>query len=461
MMNETGIGLQNLIFFIGVVENNIDERLEGRVQVRAFGVHGTIDQVPTADLPWATLIHGSYDPDAAIPPVNSFVFGFFIDGRDAQQPMILGLIPTQLVDPIEPEVTGWGAILESNADVLARGSTPNDIGQPRNSSLARGENISDTYVLQQEMNRIREAPIALIDPDDDSARQTFSEPAPAYNAEYPFNRVIRSGRNTIELDDTPGAERITIYHQASGSYISIDSRGTSVYRSMSDTYDINENNCNVYIGGQSIVTVEKDSRVLIKGNKVEEITGDLIQNVRGNYYLSVAGQMNFNAGEDSQIRAAKIRIESNVENVNIKAAKVVRIQGDKGIDIKTDENFKIQNKSLYIKSTADVNVSSERTYLTASGALDLYGGHVKAGGGAKVSIDADVVAIDNIIQLANGDAVAPVPATVSEPAIAEKTEMPEPVSRAINIATDTINSSLGSVGYASVDDLPETEEILT
>ena len=35
-------GLKNPLFFIGVIENNEDPRLEGRVQVRAFGVHGAI-----------------------------------------------------------------------------------------------------------------------------------------------------------------------------------------------------------------------------------------------------------------------------------------------------------------------------------------------------------------------------------------------------------------------------------
>lgn len=436
-MNETGVGLQNLLFFIGVVENNVDERLEGRVQVRAFGVHGTNAQVPTEDLPWATLIHGSYDPDALLPPVNSFVFGFFLDGRDAQQPMILGLIPTQLLDPIDPDLNGWGAIPERDADLLARGSTPNDIGQPRNSPLGRGEAIDTTYVLQQAANQRRNIPMATVNPDDEDERQTFSEPAPAYNAEYPYNRVIRSGRNSIELDDTPGAERITIFHQNSGSYISIDTRGTTVYRSMSDTYNINEHNYNVYIGGQSNVTVEGDSRVLVNGNKVEEVTGDLIQNVRGNYLLSVAGQSNFNAGNDMQIRASKIRMEANVENVSIKAGKSVSIQGGEGINLK--------GKS--------VNVQGDTLYLTAEGALDVFGGHVKLGGGAAVSVSASLVAIDDIIQLSSGESTPPEAASIED---VGGTEMPEPVSAAVSVTAGENRPSLGSSGYASTDD-PDPE----
>ena len=101
-----GTGLQNPYFFIGVIENNVDERLEGRVQVRAFGIHGTVQEIPTEDLPWAVLIQGGYDVNSPIPPLNSWVFGFFLDGRDAQQPMILGLIPTQMTEPVDPIKNG-------------------------------------------------------------------------------------------------------------------------------------------------------------------------------------------------------------------------------------------------------------------------------------------------------------------------------------------------------------------
>jgi hypothetical protein len=463
-MRETGVGIRDPLFFIGVVENNVDERLEGRVQVRAFGVHGTNKQVPTESLPWATLIHGSYDPDAPIPPVNSFVFGFFIDGRDAQQPMILGLIPTQLLNPIDPELNGWGAIPSRNSDLLSRGSTPNDIGQPRISREARGEDAHNTYVAFQAANRRQNIPTASIDPDnEDAPRPTFSEPAPAYNTEYPLNRVIRSGRNSIELDDTPGSERITIYHHNSGSYIAIDTRGTTVYRSMSDTYDINERNHNVYIGGVSNVTIMGDSRVLVQGNKVEEITGDLIQNVRGNHLLSVAGQSNINVGEDIQMRGAKIRIEANVESVNIKANRDVKVETGEFIQMKSGTTANIEaadavninatDGNINIQSGADFNFKAGRAYITAEGALDLFGGHVKAGGGTKVSINADIVAIDDIIQLANGQSMPPEgagDAGVADPA--EGTEMPEPVSRGISVTAGQDTPSLGHSGYASTDE---------
>ena len=179
---ESGVGLKNPLFFVGVVENIDDRRREGRVQVRAFGVHGTHDDIPTDMLPWAIVAKGDYDPNGApgsgMPAVNSWVFGVFLDGRDCQNPLVLGLIPTQYGDPITPETIreqGWGAIPDRDGDIVARGSAPEDVGEPQQDRLARGERIEETYVMQQEMGRTVGVQIGGSD-------ETWDEPSSAYNA---------------------------------------------------------------------------------------------------------------------------------------------------------------------------------------------------------------------------------------------------------------------------------------
>lgn len=421
-MRETGVGLYDPLFFIGCVENNVDERLEKRVQVRAFGVHGTVDQVPTESLPWATLVYGSYDPNSPLPPINSFVFGFFVDGRDAQQPMILGLIPTQLTEVINPSVTGWGAIPGRDSSIIAKGSTPDDYGQPSNSRLERGENLDQTYVLLQEMNRVKDVPSAKMNSDDDAP--PFEEPAPAYNAQYPYNRVIETASHSIELDDTPGAERITIFHK-SGSYVSIDTNGTSVHKSTADKYEINDTHQHVYIGGKSNVTIMGDSRVLVKGNKIEEIEGNLMQIVHGNHLLSVAGQMNLNASEEVQMRAAKLRLEANVEGINIKAGRDIKIQSAESTSIKAKATFIDSAETTDIKAGDDIHIDSS----------------------ADIHIKASEVKIDDNINMANGAAGGATGA-----AAAEGTELPEPASKSASTTQYRNSSSLGSAGYASQDE---------
>ena len=113
-MFETGVGIRNPLFFIGVVEERVDKRHESRVRVRAFGVHGTIDQIPTEDLPWAICVAGNYQMNV-LPQQNHWVLGVFLDGRDAQQPLILGTIPTFMSEILDPERSGWGNFPEENA----------------------------------------------------------------------------------------------------------------------------------------------------------------------------------------------------------------------------------------------------------------------------------------------------------------------------------------------------------
>lgn len=437
-MNETGVGIKNPLFFIGVVENRVDERLEGRVQVRAFGIHGTVNDVPTEDLPWAIPISGSYDANVSPPPVNSWVFGFFIDGRDAQQPMILGLIPTQMTEIINPSASGWGNIPAKDADLLAQGSRPEDFGQPAQSRLMRAENVEETYVLNQELNRIKEVGVA--GPDEDG----WSEPSSAYNSQYPYNRVIETaGGHSIELDDTPGAERIMIYHK-SGSFVQIDTNGTKTDKSVGDKFEINDANQHVYVGGKSMVTIEGNSYVLVKGNKTEEIMGDYIQLIHGNHLQSIAGQANFNVSDEIQMRAAKLRFEANVEGINLKSGKELRLESGQSMHLKSGIGI-FQDAAASINTRAGANIFTQ-----AESTLNLSGQDIRIGGGATVDLSASTVNIDDIVSMANGDSTAPSGAT--EATAAETASLPEPTSKAVSTTGHVNLSSRGAGGYVSQDD---------
>jgi hypothetical protein len=87
-------GLDNLVWFLGVVEDRNDPTNHGRVRVRAFGFHPPLNtnEVLTEDLPWAFLINGTGGSFFSIPEEGDWVFGFFMDGRDAQHPFVLGVI---------------------------------------------------------------------------------------------------------------------------------------------------------------------------------------------------------------------------------------------------------------------------------------------------------------------------------------------------------------------------------
>jgi len=84
-------GFESLIWFMGFVEDNADP-LNGRVRVRAFGFHPPYSDgtVLTEDLPWAHVVRDS--KFSSIPDLGDLVIGFFLDGRDAQHPVVIGTI---------------------------------------------------------------------------------------------------------------------------------------------------------------------------------------------------------------------------------------------------------------------------------------------------------------------------------------------------------------------------------
>tara|TARA_B100000963_G_scaffold362024_1_gene402228 strand:+ start:8383 stop:9033 length:651 start_codon:yes stop_codon:yes gene_type:complete len=102
----------NFTWFIGEVLDINDAVLYARVKVRAYGYYD--ESVPTEKLPWATVLlpntsaskEGVGSTHGLL--VGSWVVGFFRDGPSAQDPVIIGSIPTQTNEvkdiPIEAHV---------------------------------------------------------------------------------------------------------------------------------------------------------------------------------------------------------------------------------------------------------------------------------------------------------------------------------------------------------------------
>jgi hypothetical protein len=94
------IGRDGFVWWIGIVEDIDDPLTMGRCRVRIFGYHGEKRDIPTESLPWAVAIHPINMPNFyGTPRVNDWVFGFFLDATEAQEPAMLGYFPYYDVDP--------------------------------------------------------------------------------------------------------------------------------------------------------------------------------------------------------------------------------------------------------------------------------------------------------------------------------------------------------------------------
>ena len=375
MNSADGSGIGQPQFFIGVVENNMDDSREGKIQVRAFGIHGSHSDIKTKDLPWAICASGNYDPNNPPPPLNSFVYGMFLDGRMAQHPLILGLIPGKYNEEMDPIQDGYGVIAEKDGDLLGGTYAPRQFnagGGP--DKLATSEKLLETYLLAMAANRVHDQKIADTD-------ETWSEPPPAYAAKYPYNKVIKTSRHSIEIDDSPGAERIMIHHNA-GSYIQIDAKGSVTERAEADRYEVNIGTKHES-SGHSVVTINGNAHVYVKGNKTEEVEGDYKLLVHGNAEFGVGGQMNLNGGEQVQLRGGDVKLEAN--------AGIMTLLG---------------RKEIQVESTNQINFVSKNIKATALNTYDVFS--TKA---IKLSTPGDIHnTASNIISLASG-LIPPTPLT--------------------------------------------------
>jgi phage baseplate assembly protein gpV len=94
-MNKNFAGLNGFIWWIGVIENRVDPLTLGRCQVRIFGWHNENSvTLPTSDLPWAqAMIPINDSKHFSVPRVGEWVVGFFMDGEQAQTPVMMGVLP--------------------------------------------------------------------------------------------------------------------------------------------------------------------------------------------------------------------------------------------------------------------------------------------------------------------------------------------------------------------------------
>ncbi len=221
-MTTKNLGQEGLIWFVGKVENREDPLMLGRVKVRAYHFHtDNKSLMPTDELPWALIMvpptNPSHDKVGLSPnglTVGSTVIGFFMDGLDANQPVVMGTIH---------------GIPENN-------NAKHDVAEPA-----------------REINNI-------------SKEYDSREPESAYAAKYPYNKVLRTeGGHVVEIDDTPGNERIHVFHK-SGTYTEINKDGRKVEKVVDDMFEIVFKNQTVHIKGNVDVLVDGTYKVESKGN---------------------------------------------------------------------------------------------------------------------------------------------------------------------------------------------------
>ena len=308
-------GFRNLLWYVGVVEDRHDATNDGRIKVRAFGIHTEDKQaMPTADLPWAIVLDGSYGAAMKIPSVGDWVFGFFMDGDDAQHPMVMGRVPGVNLQ-LPPES---GAPNEAN---YVPAESIQNYGKP---PLHRHLGGEDAQVGQGPLQAA-----AVKNGIESSTGETWSEP-PIISPERNLDNTVYTSKNdnnyVVLSDSREGDGTYILISHASGSAIQIDSHGTILVKSFGDTYNSSE--------GFTMNRTELDSHTNVGGDwalKVERgsgkvwINGDLDIECE-NFNVTARGTANINAAAGTNISGGKVGLFATSDDVNIAANANVKMK---------------------------------------------------------------------------------------------------------------------------------------
>ena len=292
-MNENYfMGLDGFVWFTGVVESRDDPAKLGRVQVRCLGYHTEdLNDIPSADLPWAHVMHPVTDPSMqglgtspSFLVEGTWVVGFFRDAKEKQQPVILGSLPGVPADAADTSKGFNDPNGKYPGTISHSGHTT---GESDVSRLARdGEAETHKSFVSRKNSQVKDIPKATkpnLDPisttlNTDDTPTFFEEPIPrgtSATGQYPFNHVHESESGHInEIDDTPGGERLQRQHK-SGTYEEIVVDGSKTVKVVGSNYEL--------IAGESNIFVNGDINLTTNGNKREYIAKDYILEVGGNF----------------------------------------------------------------------------------------------------------------------------------------------------------------------------------
>lgn len=279
-------GKDGFIWWTGVVESRQDPLKLGRCRVRCLGWHSPNKMELATDLlPWAI-------PNIAIntnvvytPKEGDMVFGFFLDGESAQQPVMLGSFPSIPLKAANAQ-EGFndprtGSELSSAPVKPTESATnyPRKLDEPTTSRLARNDSDYKSEIVEAKKSK----------------KASKVEPDSYYKAQYPYNYVYESeSGHALEFDDTKGAERVHVYHR-SGSYTEWGPEGDRAERIQRNKFEVIIGNEQVYVKGDTTVYVDGNAVVEVKKNANVKVDGNYKVDVGGTCEINSGGKMSFNA----------------------------------------------------------------------------------------------------------------------------------------------------------------------
>ena len=354
--------------YYGVVESRSDPKQLGRVRVRVLGIH-TEDkvQLPTADLPWATVLsHDGSNSGLGTTPSfyveGTWVLVDFFD-EDMQEPYVIGGIPGI---PSSLGATGTigfqdprGRPDDSSKSIYPVAAGVSDVHENARGSLTAAspvarDSIRKTSIPSADFDGFDIPTVGSNLTVTGSTGGTFDEPlvvdggtsdtVGTYQPVYPSNHVYSTEKgHLLEFDDTDDHERIAITHSA-GSYQEYSNDGTYVSHIVSRMFEVVSSDKSSLIEGDSIETIDKSLKLKVNklgasGNNYDIEIGDganfNIMVRSGAVNMNVNGNVNLFANEDINMSCANFRLDAS-QAVTISSGAGQKILIDSGGEVDID-----------------------------------------------------------------------------------------------------------------------------
>ena len=319
-------GESGFYHFYGVVEDRKDvEKKMGRVRVRIFGDHTeSLSELPTDDLPWAQVMLAVTDTPNQSHNLwdGTLVFGYYADGVEKQLPVIIGQMGKNGDTTLDPEGAKSEGFMDQRGSKdcsTTTGKTDASVGINTSPVANEGKYGASTQkkIRIETLHKIKPSGAILFD---------YEEPPDEYSASYPFNRAreTESG-HVVEYDDTPGNERINIFHRT-GARVEMLKDGSVIVKAVKDKHDVTNGDKTESVNGDLKNNVDgmKESQIsgtytlLVAGGDltVEVAAGNLNLTVNGNVNQTVSGNYNAAIGGSYNIAASTFSVKAGSINLN-------------------------------------------------------------------------------------------------------------------------------------------------
>ena len=249
-------------------------------------------------------------------------------------------------------------------EVLDKGFTDPNANYPtkeyagisETNKLAQGD-ARGTIVQEKNNNRMKGAKLP--------GGEAWDEPESAYRGAYPYNKVTQTeSGHIIEVDDTPGSERLHIYHR-SGTYIEIDANGSVVRRTRGSSYEIIDRNGKISIAGRADISVNGACNIFVGNDANIEVEGDTNITCYNDITAQAGGKFNLSAVDEFNITSGNVNIEAYY-TMNQKAT-TLNMHSKENMHMRSNADIKVQATNLY-------DFVSDTVYTQAAGAINIKSG---------------------------------------------------------------------------------------